>query len=65
MPAVLEKEAMCPDCKRRRSFTFSNTCGVYLCDTCDHHLGLARCFCGWNLQPGERLEDDDPSYDDE
>ena len=33
-------------------------CGVEVCTKCDEHKGLARCFCGWNLQPGERLEDD-------
>lgn len=26
----------------------SRTCGVYVCDTCNTHQGLERCFCGWS-----------------
>lgn len=22
-------------------------CAAYVCDRCDDHKGLARCFCGW------------------
>lgn len=36
----------------------SRVCGVRICYVCGAHEGLARCFCGWNLAPGERLEDD-------
>lgn len=57
-PRIVTKTEYCPDCESEREFTRSNTCGVFICDECGHHLGLARCFCGWNLQPGERLEDD-------
>lgn len=36
------------------SMTFSRGCGVYVCDECDYHEGLARCFCGWSLtSPGQ------------
>lgn len=40
------------------SYTFSAYCGVEVCDKCGDHKGLARCYCGWNLAAGERLEDD-------
>lgn len=52
------KVAICPDCNKESDFYLSRTCGVYTCEECGHHLTLARCFCGWNLAPGERLEDD-------
>ena len=28
-------------------FEFSDYCGARICVKCDHHLGLARCYCGW------------------
>lgn len=33
-------------------------CGAYVCTNCNDHKGLAKCYCGWGLAPGERLEDD-------
>ena len=27
---------------------FSRHCGVYVCDDCNAHIGLARCYCGWS-----------------
>jgi len=27
----------------------SEYCGVFVCNDCDAHIGLARCFCGWAL----------------
>ena len=52
---VLDK---CPRCKKGEMYP-SRTCGVDVCTVCGHHSGgLARCFCGWNLHPGEILEDD-------
>jgi len=40
------------------NYIFSEFCGAYVCTICNSHLGLARCFCGFGLQPNERLEDD-------
>jgi predicted amidophosphoribosyltransferase len=57
-PSIVVKEEVCPECNNTQNFTMSRICGVYICDECGHHLTLARCFCGWNLQPGEQLEDD-------
>jgi hypothetical protein len=39
-------------------YRFSNFCGVKVCSECGDHKGLARCYCGWNLEAGERLPDD-------
>ena len=30
-------------------FFFNNHCGCYVCENCDSHKGLARCYCGWSL----------------
>jgi len=45
------------------TFFFSTHCGAYVCDRCDKHKThekgqtLARCFCGYGLRAGERLEE--------
>ena len=55
------------DCEHH--FYFSDHCGADICRKCGLHAHvdrktgrvvqeLARCYCGWNLTPGERLEDD-------
>lgn len=44
------------ECKHE--YQLHRTCGVQVCVLCGDHKGLAKCFCGWNLAPGERLEDD-------
>lgn len=42
----------------QHEYQLHRTCGVQVCVLCGDHKGLARCFCGWGLAPGERLEDD-------
>lgn len=27
-------------------------CGVRVCDDCDNHKGLTRCYCGWSESGG-------------
>jgi len=39
-------------------YKWNKKCGAEVCSKCNEHRGLAKCFCGWNLQDGERLEDD-------
>jgi hypothetical protein len=52
---------------------FASYCGCSVCDKCNAHAHLrrgtnevdqwlARCYCGYNLAPGERLEDDVDDY---
>lgn len=46
----------------------SRGCGVFICDSCGEHEGLARCYCGWSLsgrsgyqeliEMGENIEED-------
>jgi hypothetical protein len=31
----------------------SRSCGAWVCNKCDHHNGLARCFCGWAASGGD------------
>ena len=45
-----------PECDHY--YEWSAYCGAQVCVGCKDHKGLARCYCGWNLLPGERLEDD-------
>jgi hypothetical protein len=32
---------------------FSAHCGAHVCMDCDHHKGLARCYCGWAASGGD------------
>lgn len=40
----------------KHQYVWSRYCGAKVCDGCDDHEGLARCYCGWPA--GEKLEDD-------
>lgn len=42
----------------KHEYEFSRYCGCEVCYKCGDHKGLGRCYCGWNLASGERLEDD-------
>lgn len=42
-----ERKEKCPKCGG--PMWFSRDCGVMVCDQCDYHKGLARCYCGWSL----------------
>lgn len=34
-------------------FIFSSLCGANVCNKCENHRGLERCYCGWSLtNPG-------------
>lgn len=28
-------------------------CGAWVCDHCEKHVGLARCYCGWSERGGD------------
>lgn len=36
-------------CECGGDFHYSRHCAVEVCDSCDNHNGLARCYCGWSL----------------
>ena len=34
-------------------YEFQTYCGVRVCNHCEDHAGLARCYCGWSkTDPG-------------
>ena len=64
MPSTPRK---CPECGDEA--WFHNYCGCHVCDNCENHLGLARCYCGWSAdggngraQLGEMGETIEPDY---
>lgn len=32
-------------------------CGAYVCDVCEYHDGLVRCFCGWAASGGDGYQE--------
>ena len=42
--------ADCEQCGGR--LCLANECGAWVCDDCEHHQGLARCYCGWSASGG-------------
>jgi len=45
---------VCDDPKCDGEIMFYEDCGAYVCDKCDTHIGLARCYCGWSkTSPGQ------------
>jgi len=34
-------------------YEFSRYCGARVCEICDDHEGLERCFCGWSRSGGD------------
>lgn len=42
----------CTKCKRKKAF-LSRYCGAWVCDDCDNHNGLTRCYCGWSESGGD------------
>jgi hypothetical protein len=40
----------CEKCGRELDrYDWSKYCGALVCPGCDHHQGLARCYCGWSV----------------
>ncbi len=69
--AFKEEGTKCTRCSKGK-FYWERGCGALVCDECDYHKGLARCFCGWaasggngyqELQEmGETIEPDGPDW---
>jgi len=39
-------------------YTFRRYCGAYVCENCEDHRGLARCYCGWSTtRPSEGAQE--------
>jgi hypothetical protein len=39
-------------CKCGGVARYEKHCAAYVCDTCESHVGLARCYCGWSASGG-------------
>lgn len=40
------------ECTCGGTMTWSKHCAAYVCESCDKHDGLARCYCGWSASGG-------------
>lgn len=49
-PGRLSRDKKCP-CGGNAPL--ASGCGAYVCEECDNHIGLARCFCGWAADGGD------------
>ena len=49
------KTKVCPKCGD--TMEMSRYCGAYVCDGCEYHDGLARCYCGWSLSGGNGYQE--------
>lgn len=36
---------------------YNRYCGAYVCEDCDNHVGLARCYCGWSQSGGNGYDE--------
>tara|TARA_Y100000034_G_C6792351_1_gene354859 strand:+ start:439 stop:789 length:351 start_codon:yes stop_codon:yes gene_type:complete len=45
------EQGSCRNCDG--TYHFNKYCGAYVCDDCDDHKGLARCYCGWSADRGD------------
>lgn len=55
-------------CSCGGEYHLQRSCGAMVCDRCDDHKGLARCFCGWSrsgedgrrelIEMGETIDED-------
>lgn len=53
---VIPAVARCDACAARGvngEAHLSRHCGAWVCGNCGHHLGLARCYCGWSASGGD------------
>jgi hypothetical protein len=48
-------ELMANECNHQ--YEVSTYCGVKVCNLCDDHVGLVRCYCGWSLSGGDGLRE--------
>lgn len=44
-------------CKCGGTFEFVRFCAANICDNCNNHKGLARCYCGWSETGGNGYQE--------
>lgn len=52
-----EEIEKCQETKCSGEYEFQRYCGAKVCDLCDDHKGLARCFCGWSKSGNNGLRE--------
>lgn len=68
--SMTEQSKPCTKAKCNGTAYFARFCGAYVCDECEQHIGLARCYCGWSetapgkgylelIEMGETIEPED------
>ena len=40
-------------CECGGEYLFDRGCGCEVCESCDNHKGMCRCYCGWSLSGGD------------
>jgi len=35
------------------TYSFQRGCGCLVCDSCEDHRGMCRCYCGWTPHGGD------------
>ena len=67
MKQLSREKSKCEACGKD-AVIFATFCGCKVCDVCEKHQGLVRCYCGWSLsgRDGRReLEEMGEVIDDE
>tara|TARA_Y100000034_G_C6854379_1_gene388014 strand:- start:146 stop:346 length:201 start_codon:yes stop_codon:yes gene_type:complete len=44
-------------CQCGGEYQFEPGCGAWVCDECDNHKGLCRCYCGWAESGGNGYQE--------
>lgn len=47
---------VCEKCGQESSW-FVAYCAAWVCGDCEHHQGLARCYCGWAASGGDGIQE--------
>jgi hypothetical protein len=47
-----DRHKICESCGAD-AVEWSKFCGAGVCQECDHHQGLERCYCGWSRNGGD------------
>lgn len=53
----MTEQSAVKQCRCGGEQVMSKYCGAFVCDECDHHAGLVRCYCGWSASGGDGYEE--------
>jgi hypothetical protein len=58
MESILDSVVTCTSCGS--DSTWAVGCGAFVCEVCEDHKGLVRCYCGWDSYVPEDGEPPEP-----